>query len=36
MTLIDTPGFNDPDYKKSDKNIYMELTKTLSIPLQDK
>ena len=35
MTLIDTPGLNDPDARRSDKNIYIEMIKNLSIPLYD-
>ena len=35
MTLIDTPGFNDPDARRSDKNIHIEMIKNLSIQLYD-
>ena len=35
MTLIDTPGFNDPDAARSDKNIFIEMIKKLTIPLND-
>ena len=35
MTLIDTPGLNDPDARKSDKNIHIEMIKNLSIRLYD-
>lgn len=35
MTLIDTPGFNDPDIAVSDKNIYIEIVKSLSSTLYD-
>ena len=35
MTLIDTPGLNDPDARRSDKNIYIEMIKNLSIRLND-
>ena len=35
MTLIDTPGLNDPDARRSDKNIFIEMIKNLSIPLYD-
>ena len=31
MTLIDTPGLNDPDARRSDKNIYIEIIKNLSV-----
>ena len=31
MTLIDTPGFNDPDARMSDKNIHIEIIKNLSV-----
>ena len=31
MTLIDTPGLNDPDCNKSDKDIYIEIIKNLSV-----
>ena len=29
MTLIDTPGFNDSDIRRSDKNILIELINTV-------
>ena len=35
MTLIDTPGFNDPDASRSDKNIHIEMIKNLRIQLYD-
>ena len=35
MTLIDTPGLNDPNARRSDKNIYIELIKTLSSQFPD-
>ena len=35
MTLIDTPGLNDPDATRSDKNIFIEMIKKLTIPLND-
>ena len=35
MTLIDTPGLNDPNATRSDKNIYIEMIKNLSVPLYD-
>ena len=31
MTLIDTPGLNDPDISKSDKDTYIEIIKNLSV-----
>ena len=31
MILIDTPGLNDPDKRRSDKNIHIEMIKNLSI-----
>ena len=31
MTLIDTPGLNDPDASRSDKDTYIEIIKNLSI-----
>ena len=33
MTLIDTPGFNDPNKARSDKAIFMDLINTLRVPL---
>ena len=30
MNLIDTPGLNDPNAALSDKNIFIEIIKTLS------
>ena len=36
MTLIDTPGFNDSDIKRSDKNILIELVNTVRPILTDK
>ena len=35
MILIDTPGLNDPDARRSDKNIHIEMIKNLSIRLYD-
>ena len=35
MTLIDTPGLNDPDASRSDKNIHIEMIKNLKIQLSD-
>ena len=35
MTFIDTPGLNDPDATRSDKNIYIEIIKNLSVQLYD-
>ena len=35
MTLIDTPGLNDPDSKRTDKNIHIEMIKSLSMRLYD-
>ena len=35
MTLIDTPGLNDPDAKRTDKNIHIEMIKNLSVQLYD-
>ena len=35
MTLIDTPGLNDPDATRSDKNIHIEMIKNLRIRLYD-
>ena len=35
MTLIDTPGFNDPDARRSDKNIRIEIIKNLRLQLYD-
>ena len=34
MTLIDTPGFNDPDRMRSDKHIFMDLINTIRHPLK--
>ena len=36
MTLIDTPGFNDVDIRKSDKNIMIELINSIRPLLTDK
>ena len=36
MTLIDTPGYNDSDIKRSDKNILIELINTVRPILKDK
>ena len=35
MTLIDTPGFNDTDIRRSDKNILIELINTVRPMLRD-
>ena len=35
MTLIDTPGFNDTDSDRSDKNIFIEMVKNISIKLKN-
>ena len=35
MTLIDTPGLNDPDAQRTDKNIQIEMIKDLSGKLYD-
>ena len=35
MSLIDTPGLNDPNAKRSDKNIFVEMIKSLNIILSD-
>ena len=35
MTLIDTPGLNDPDAQRTDKNIQIEMIKDLSGRLYD-
>ena len=29
MTLIDTPGFNDPDKRRSDRQIFIDLVNTI-------
>ena len=34
MTLIDTPGFNDPNRLRSDKQIYMDLINTIRQPMK--
>ena len=31
MNLIDTPGLNDPDARRTDKNIHIEMIKNLSM-----
>ena len=31
MTVIDSPGLNDPDARRSDKNIHIEMIKNLSV-----
>ena len=36
MTLIDTPGFNDSDIRRSDKNILIELINTVRPIVTDK
>ena len=33
MTLIDSPGFNDPNKLRTDKNIFMDLVNTIREPL---
>ena len=35
MILIDTPGLNDPDARRTDKNIHIEMIKSLSMHLYD-
>ena len=35
VTLIDTPGLNDPNALRSDKNIYIEMIKNLRTKLND-
>ena len=35
ITLIDTPGLNDPETGRSDKNINIEIIKSLSNHLKD-
>ena len=35
MTLIDSPGLNDPDARRTDKNIHIEMIKNLSVQLYD-
>ena len=34
MTLIDSPGFNDPNKLRTDKNIFMDLVNTIRLPLK--
>ena len=34
MTLIDTPGFNDPNKTRTDKHIFMDLINTIREPLK--
>ena len=34
--MIDTPGLNDPNAERSDKNIIIEMMKNLSAKLNDK
>ena len=36
MSLIDTPGLNDPNAERSDKNIIIEMMKNLGVKLNDK
>ena len=36
MTLIDTPGLNDPDAARTDKKIYIEMIKGIADQLNDK
>ena len=35
MTFIDTPGLNDPDARRTDKNIHIEMIKNLNVQLYD-
>ena len=35
MTLIDTPGLNDNEASRSDKRIFFETIKNISIKLKD-
>ena len=35
MTLIDTPGLNDPNAARTDKKIYIEMIKSISEQLYD-
>ena len=35
MIVIDTPGLNDPDASRSDKNIHIEMIKNMRIRLYD-
>ena len=35
MILIDTPGLNDPDARRTDKNIHIEMIKNLNVQLYD-
>ena len=35
MIFIDTPGLNDPDARRTDKNIHIETIKSLSMQLYD-
>ena len=34
MTLIDTPGFNDPNRMRTDKQIMLDLVNTIRDPLK--
>ena len=34
--MMDTPGLNDPNFERSDKNIIIEMMKNLSAKLGDK
>ena len=36
MTLIDSPGFNDPNKLRTDKAIFMDLVNTIRGPLKSK
>ena len=36
ISLMDTPGLNDPNAERSDKNIIIEMMKNLSAKLNDK
>ena len=34
MSLIDTPGFNDPNKTRTDKSIFLDLINTIRMPLK--
>ena len=36
MTLIDSPGLNDPDAVRTDKKIFIEMIKSITDQLNDK
>ena len=36
MTLIDSPGLNDPDAVRTDKKIFIEMIKSITDQLYDK